>query len=161
MAKAITQIEKRVPTRAEQDAQALGEIMSAVAQHKDALLVFMDVLGEMHQSGLLAVAQGLLKNRQQVGVIGVNQLNKSGAQRIIKNGVTAMQFMAQLDPDKLKQVLGAFARGLQEARPSEKPVGLWGMVNSFREPEVNASVSMMVNFLRGVGEGLPDAHPPS
>lgn len=161
MAKATTRIEKQPIAPAELEAQSLQQIVGAVAQNKDAILSFVSIVGELHDSGVLAVVEGLLKNRQQVGVIGITQMNKSGAQRIIKNAVTAAQFMAQLDPVKLKQVLGAVAHGLEEARPSDKKVGLWGMVNTLREPEVNASVSMLVNFLRGMGEGLPDSRPTS
>ena len=158
MAKATSRIEQRQLSQAEQDAQALGEILQSVAQQKDSVIAFLDIVNEMHQAGILDVVRGVMKNRQQIGILGVHQLNKSGAQRMIKNGVTAMQFLAQLDPAQLKQVLGAVAGGLEHARPSDRPVGMWGIVNTLREPEVNASVSMVMNFLRGMGHGLPHVH---
>lgn len=157
MAKATTLIEKRELSRAEQDAQALAEIVGAVTQQRDAMLAFVDIVGTLHQAGILSLVQGILKSRHELGVMGINQLNKSGAQRIIKNGVSAMQFMAQLDPDRLKQVLGAVAHGLEQAQPSDRRIGMWGMVNTLNDPDVNTALSVMINFMRGMGEGLPHA----
>lgn len=158
MARAITRIERRVSTRAEQDLQAVGEVVGAIAQHKDALLQAIDILGEMHKAGLLDVAQGMLKNRQELAVIGINQLNKSGAQRFIKNGMGLVQFLGELDPERLKQVMGAMAHGLESAldeRQPTRPAGMWGMLKTLRDPDVNTSLGVMMNFLRGMGEGLP------
>lgn len=155
MAREITRIEKRQVTQAEKDAQALGELLGAVAKHKDALIKFADIVGEMNEAGLLDVAQGVLKNRQQIGVLGITQMNKSGAQRFIKNSMSAVQFLGQLEPEHLKEVLGAVAHGLEQARPENRNLGMWGMVSRLRDPDVNSSISVMMNFLRGMGEALP------
>lgn len=156
MAKATTTIEKRVPTQAEQEAEALQEVMSAVVKNKDALLTFLDVLGELQESGALDMAHGALKSRRQIGVIGINQLNKSGAQNMIKNGMNTMQFLAQLDPNKLQTMLGAVASGVDHAvqpdaeRPQKK-TGLFDLFKQMRDPQVTSSIGMMLNFLRGMG----------
>ncbi|TCP59305.1 uncharacterized protein YjgD (DUF1641 family) [Tumebacillus sp. BK434] len=156
MAKATTVIEKRVPTQAEQEAEAMQEVMSAVAKNKDALLTFLDVLGELQESGALDMAHGALKSRHQIGVIGIGQLNKSGAQNIIKNGMSTVQFLAQLDPNKLQTMLGAVASGVdsavtaEEQRPQKKP-GLYDLFKRMRDPQVTSALGMMLNFLRGMG----------
>lgn len=155
MAKPITHIDRPAPDPAAQEAQALVELMGAVAQHKDALIAFVDIVGELQAAGLLDLARGLLKNRKQVGVLGINQMNKSGAQRILKNGISLLQFAAELDPVRMKQLLGAVAHGVERAEPSEKKVGMWGLVQTLGDPDVSTSISVVMNFLRGMGEGLP------
>lgn len=158
MAKATWRIEKQQTSQVEQEAKALGEILGMIAKNKEAIMEFVEIVDELHKAGLLQIAQGILKNRQQIGLIGINQLNKSGAQRFIRNGMTAVEFLGKLDPDQLKQVLGAVSQGLAQAHPSERPMGMWGMLSTLRDPEVNASVSMVMNFLRGMGQGLPNVH---
>ncbi|ASS75255.1 hypothetical protein CIG75_09840 [Tumebacillus algifaecis] len=156
MAKATTQIEKRVPSQAEQEADALKEVLGAVVQHKDALLTFLDVLGELHDAGTLEMAQGALKSRHKIGVIGMNQLNKSGAQNMIKNGMSTLQFLGQLDPNKLQTLLASLAAGVEHAVPTEpepknKKTGVFDLIKGVRDPEVSSSLSMLLNFLRGMG----------
>ena len=120
-------------------------------------MMFMDILKEMHEAGFLQIAQGMLKSRHQIGVIGVTQLNKTGAQRIIKNGMGALQFLTKVDPAKLDMMLGAVASGLDQAGQTHddgRPIGMWGMVKTMRDPEVQSSLGVMMNFLRGMGDGL-------
>ncbi len=157
MAKATTQIEKRVLSQAEQDARSLSELISAVAQQKDALLVFLDIIGELHASGALEIVQGALKNRQAIGAIGLDQLNKSGAQNLIKNSMSTLQFLGKLDPVKMETMLTSVAAGVEHAvQPAdEEPkqsVGLLKLMQQLRDPEVSASLMMLMRFLRGMGE---------
>ncbi|HLO03650.1 MAG TPA: DUF1641 domain-containing protein [Symbiobacteriaceae bacterium] len=162
MATATTRIERRETTPAEQQAEALVELLGAVAQQKEALLTLFDIIGELHNAGLLQIVQGLLKGRQEIGVIGISQLNKSGAQNLIKNAMTAVQFMGSIDPAHLKEVLTAVGHGLEQMKPAEERVNLWSMVNNVRDPDVMTSLGVMMNFLRGMGEALPShrAEPP-
>lgn len=157
MAKAITHIEKRVPNAAEEQAEAIQDILNAAAQNKEALLILMDIVSQLHNAGLLEMAQGFLTNRHKVGVIGLQQLNKSGAQRIIKNGMGAVQFLTKLDPAKLDMLLGAMASGVDEASEAQaehRQLGLAGLYKTMRDPEVQTSLGVMMNFLRGMGKGL-------
>lgn len=156
MATATTRIERRQPTEAEQRAEALGEVLTAVAEQKEALLTMIDVVGELHKAGLLPIVQAMLKSRQEIGQIGLTQLNKSGAQQMIKNAMTAMQFFSSIDPNHLKQVVTAVKNGLEQMKPSEEPTNLWSMVGSVRDPDVMNSLGVMLNFLRGMGEALPN-----
>lgn len=156
MAKSLRHIEKQVPNKVEEQAQAMMQLMAAAAEQKDALLQFIEILGELQKAGLLDMAHGMLKNRHEIGVISINQMNKSGAQRFIKNGMSLVQFMGQLEPERLNRLLGAVSNGLEtaESQPANAG-GIWGMVRTFRDPEVNTSVGWMMNFLRGMGEELP------
>jgi uncharacterized protein YjgD (DUF1641 family) len=157
MAKAIEQIEKQVPNQAQEAADSVKQILDSVVQNKESILIFLDMLNEMHEAGFLEAAQSMLKSRHKIGVIGINQLNKSGAQRIIKNGMGAVQFLTKVDPAKLDMMLGAVASGLDQAgqTPDDgRPMGMWGMVKTMRDPEVQSSLGVMMNFLRGMGDGL-------
>lgn len=158
MAKAITQIERRIPNPAEQQAQALDEVMEKLVQHKEAVVTFLDVLGAAHEAGLLDLAKGALENRTDIGRIGIHQLNKPGARRLVRNGMSALTFLTKLDPEMTETTLHAVAHGVEQAgraKQTPKQAGLWGAVKSMRDPEVNASVAFLMNLLRGMGEKLP------
>jgi uncharacterized protein YjgD (DUF1641 family) len=158
VANAITHIEKGIPDAAQEEDQAAERLMKAAVQHSDALTAFMGLLDEMHKLGVLDAAHAMLQNKQQIAVIGLNQLNKPGAHRIIKNAMGAVGFLSRLDPAKLQRMLNGVAEGVDKAGGEEKggskPAGLFGMLKSFREPEVLAAFGVLINFLRGMGKGL-------
>jgi uncharacterized protein YjgD (DUF1641 family) len=161
VAKPITNIEKTIPNKIEEEAQALEQLLKAVANQHQPMLKFLDILNELDRLGLLDAARGMLKNSHQIAYIGMNQMNKPGAHRIIKNGMGAITFLSMVDPDKLQTLLNGVASGIDHAvddTPGKKQGGLWGMLKILREPQVMSSLSMMTGFLRGLGHGLKKQH---
>lgn len=157
MAKATTHIERETPHPEVEQAQALAQLLGAVAANREALLVFLDIVQELHKLGLLEAVQALLKNSRQITHIGLQQLNKPGAQHILKNGMIAMQFLSKMEPSKLETLLNSAAAGMENASSGledGKQLGMWGLAKSIRNPEVNTSLNFMVHFLQGMGEQL-------
>ncbi|MDA8353140.1 MAG: DUF1641 domain-containing protein [Firmicutes bacterium] len=157
MAKAITQIEPPRQDPGEERALSLEQLLQTVVQHQEALSVTMDILGELHRAGILEIAQGLLKNREEVGAIAINQLNQPEAHRMIKNGMAGLQWLGRIDPDQLHSVAQAAENGMEqalEARDGHKPIGLWELARQARDPEVRTSLGMLTRFLQGMGKAV-------
>jgi uncharacterized protein YjgD (DUF1641 family) len=157
LAKAITSIESVAPAAEKELERAKEEILEAAARNKESILMLLEVVNDLKQAGLLEAAHAFLSNIHQIGVIGMGQLNKSGAQNIIKNSIGATQFLAKLEPGKLELLLGALASGTDTAmRKSEKTekVGLFGMLKAMGSPEIQTSFGFLLNFLRGVGKHM-------
>ncbi|MGZ4164132.1 MAG: DUF1641 domain-containing protein, partial [Tumebacillaceae bacterium] len=74
MAKATTRIEKSIPNPIEEQAQSLGQLLQAITANKDALLLLLDIVKELHELGLLEAMQAMLKNRHDISLIGLAQL---------------------------------------------------------------------------------------
>jgi uncharacterized protein YjgD (DUF1641 family) len=157
LAKAIIHIARHVPTAKEQLERAKEEILEAAAKNKDSILLLLDVVNGLKQAGVLEIAQAFISNSHQIGAIGMNQLNKSGAQNMIKNSIGAAQFLAKLEPGKLELLLGALASGadnaLQKSGKIEK-VGVFGMLKAMGSSDIQAAFGFILNFLRGVGKHL-------
>ncbi|MBP1153784.1 MULTISPECIES: DUF1641 domain-containing protein [unclassified Paenibacillus] len=160
MAKAITNIEKNIPNQVEEDSQAIQQLLQAAANHSVPLIKFLDILHELNRQGVLDALQGMLKNSEQIALIGIHQLNKPGAHRIIKNGMGAVQMLSQIDPAKLQTILQGVASGVEHAAQDEpaKKQGLWDILRTLRGREASASLSMMTKFLQGMGKGLNKSH---
>lgn len=162
MAKATTQIVKET-SRAEADqAKAQQEIMQALTEQKEAVLQLLQLVRDLKESGMLEMAHAFMSNRHQIGVIGINQLNKSGAQNLIKNGMGAVQFLGQLEPERLEFMLGALASGVEHAaqkRNRRERIGLWRMLGAFKETEIRQSLGFMLNLLRGMGRFIQKTTP--
>ncbi|MGZ4111299.1 MAG: DUF1641 domain-containing protein [Tumebacillaceae bacterium] len=161
MAKATTRIEKSIPNPIEEQAQSLGQLLQAITANKDALLLLLDIVKELHELGLLEAMQAMLKNRHDISLIGLAQLNKPGAARILKNGMNALQFLSSIDPAELEPLLKGVAGGVKyaaEADTSGQQMGLFGMVKTMRDPEVMASMQVLFHFLRGMGHEVQQSH---
>jgi uncharacterized protein YjgD (DUF1641 family) len=157
LAKAIIHIARHVPTAEEQLERAKEEILEAAAKNKDSILLLLDVVNDLKQAGVLEIAQAFISNSHQIGAIGMNQLNKSGAQNMIKNSIGAAQFLAKLEPGKLELLLGALASGADNAlRKSGKieKVGVFGMLKAMGSSDIQAAFGFLLNFLRGVGKHM-------
>jgi uncharacterized protein YjgD (DUF1641 family) len=157
LAKAIIHIARHVPTAEEQLERAKEEILEAAVKNKDSILLLLDVVNGLKQAGVLEIAQAFISNSHQIGAIGMNQLNKSGAQNMIKNSIGAAQFLAKLEPGKLELLLGALASGADNAlRKSGKveKVGVFGMLKAMGSSDIQAAFGFLLNFLRGVGKHL-------
>jgi uncharacterized protein YjgD (DUF1641 family) len=157
LAKAITHISRRVPAAEEKLERAKEEILEAAAENKESILLLLDVVNDLKQSGVLEMAHAFISNRDQIGVIGMNQLNKSGAQNLIKNSIGAAQFLAKLEPGQLELLLGALASGadnaLRKSGKTEK-VGVFGMLKAMGSSDIQAAFGFLLNFLRGVGKHM-------
>ncbi|KIL37573.1 hypothetical protein SD71_02890 [Cohnella kolymensis] len=159
MARPISEIEFTAHDPAVLEAQALGEILSAVAQHKKPLIQFMDIVHELHKFGILDALEALLKNRHQVGVIGIAQLNDSGMQHILKNVILATQFLGKVEPTSLDNMLKGVLSGMeraggQVADSNNKPVGMFGMIRAMGDEDVRSALGFMLNFLTGMGSQI-------
>jgi uncharacterized protein YjgD (DUF1641 family) len=157
LSKAITHIANHVPTAEEQLEQAKEEILEAAAKNKESILLLLDVVNDLKQAGVLEMAHAFISNRQQIGVIGINQMNKSGAQNLIKNSIGAAQFLAKLEPGKLELLLGALASGADNAlRKSGKieKVGVFGMLKAMGSSDIQAALGFLLNFLGGFGKHM-------
>lgn len=158
MGKAITNIEKFIPNKEDEKQQSIQEILDVVSQNRDALITFMDILKELQEFGVLDIIHGALKNRKEISVIAVSQVNQPGMHHIMKNGMSALQFLAGLDPEKMQNILKAVEHGVDRLADTEnnKPIGIMGMGKAMFDPNVSLALGSMMNFMRGMGEGMKE-----
>ncbi|MCK6258981.1 DUF1641 domain-containing protein [Fictibacillus sp. KIGAM418] len=159
MAKAIKQIKKQIHTREEVQEEAVSGIVNELANNSEAILTMIGIVKNLHEMGALDTLSALIEKRNDVGVIAVQQLNKPEMHKTIKNGINAFNFLGTLNPDQLKTMLSGLSKGLERAAESvekqEKP-SLWELGKRMRNPETRATMSMMTEFLQGMGEGISD-----
>ncbi|MFC3884482.1 DUF1641 domain-containing protein [Bacillus songklensis] len=152
MAKAITNIEKYIPSKAQQEADSIEEILKVLSDNKESVTAFLEIVKEVHESGIFDIIQGLLKNKSEVAKVGLEFVNVAGIPSMAKNGIVAMQFLSKLDPLKVHMLLEGLNKGLERVSvEDENHTSMWGMVKALREPEINSSITVLLNFLRGMG----------
>ncbi|WP_082234570.1 DUF1641 domain-containing protein [Halobacillus massiliensis] len=157
MAKAIKQIDKTFVTPEKKQQEDLNLILNQLAQNKESILLMVEIIEELRKFGLLDIAKGMLKTRHELGILAMEELDKPTVHDLVKSGIGAFNFITKVDPKQLDRILNGASEGLKgmtENLPEDEKLGMWGLVKSMRDPEVNRSLTAMVHFLKGMGHGL-------
>ena len=158
MAKAIRSIEKKPTDGLEQQAEAVQEVLQAVTESKEALVVFLDILKEAHKAGVLDIIQGVLKAREDIGFIAFEQLNQPTMHHTIKNLVGIVEFLGKMEPNQLNRILNGIANGMEKMMDAKEEgksqQGVWGLTKNLRDPDVNSTLYTAMEFMKGMGEVL-------
>lgn len=164
MAKAIRSIEKKMSIDPiEQQTEALQDVLQAVTDSKEAIVVFLDILKEAHQAGILNIVQGVLKARHEVGYLAIQQLNQTTMHHTIRNLMGVAEFLGKIEPDQLNRMLNGVANGLEKTtdlHETGKSPGIWGLTKELRDPDVNSTLTTAIEFMKGMGEVLRKDSPP-
>lgn len=157
MARAIRQINYHDPDPAAEQAQAISDIVKALSDNRDAIVLSLEILKNLHEMGLLSAVHGLLENRTDVGAIAFQQVNQPGIQNGIKNTMNVVKFLGSLNPEQMEAIFKGLNRGFEIATDRlerGKNPSLWELGTSMRKPDVKASLSTMVEILQGLGEAF-------
>jgi uncharacterized protein YjgD (DUF1641 family) len=155
MAKSIRTIERKIPIKEEVQAESVQEILEVLSDNRESIVSFLGILKEVHEAGVLDIGHGILQNRRSLEKIGLEFINVALIPGMLKNIILFTQFLGRLDPKQTEKLIGGLGNGLNQAmQQQEKPTSMWGLFGQLRDPNVTASVSMALHFLRGMGEEL-------
>ncbi|PLR95135.1 DUF1641 domain-containing protein [Bacillus sp. T33-2] len=155
MAKAIKKIERIVVSEEEKRKRDLDEIETALLGNKDAILESLKVIGHMHDRGVLALLNGLFGQGDKVLDLLVKKMDTPETANMLKNllllvGVLGTLNVRQLEPILLKINTG-IAR-VAEYKDTDDETGYFDIVRSVKDPEINRAITLLLTFLKGMGE---------
>ncbi|MBT2656084.1 DUF1641 domain-containing protein [Bacillus sp. ISL-18] len=154
MAKAIKQIERIEITEEERRKQDLQEIENSLLKNKDALLDTLDLLKHMHARGVIPLLSGLFAEGDKVLQILIKKADTKETANTLKNlllmvGVLGTINVKQLEPILLK--LNAGIARVSESKDDDDTIGYFDIVRSLKDPEINRSIALFFEFLKGMG----------
>jgi uncharacterized protein YjgD (DUF1641 family) len=155
MAKPIRQINKAVPDPVEEQAQAITDIVKSLSENRDAILTTLGILRNLQDMGVLNALHGLLEQRNEIGSLAIQQINQPAMHNTIKNAINVFKFIGSVKPEQLQAIIQGVSQGFErsiETLQKGESLSLWKLGNSFRDPDVKASLTTMVEFLHGMGE---------
>lgn len=155
MAKPISAIERLVVSDETKREQDLKEIEASLANHKEAVLEAIDLLGNLHDRGILSLLNGLFSQGDEVLRIMVQEVNQPNNSRVLGNLLGLTGILGSIDIDRLKILTEKANNGLKEATETdavEEPGNVFELLKVLKDPEVNRSIGMLVQFLKGMGK---------
>ena len=159
MAKPIHLIKRTELTEEQKKEQSLESLLSEVAENKDSLVETLDLLQELHNSGILEVINSLVKTKEEVAKIAVGQMTREPVTNMINNAMAAGGVLTQMDPEMTKKLMGSVAKGLERAEQglqSNSETRLLDIMKALKDPDMNRAITFGLNLLKGIGEELKD-----
>ncbi|WLV24410.1 DUF1641 domain-containing protein [Aciduricibacillus chroicocephali] len=160
MAKPITNIEADPNVQQEEVIQDLEMLIQQVAENRKAIQESLAILTELQEVGILDALKAILSKRNEIGSIAMGQVNQPGAHHFIKNGLSILALLASIEPNQLQPIFGGLAGGLERATEQQgkkESGGVWGFYKAMKDPNVNASIQMLIRFLEGMGKHLNES----
>lgn len=159
MAKPITSIHKYEPTKEESQQQKLEELQALLAEQEEAMNKILEITGELNNAGVLDAVQAMVKAKDDIAGIAVNQLSGDPAKNMIKNVLNASGILASIDPEVSGKLAESMKSGLQEAQLSSgnsQQIGLFDLMKSLKDPDINRAINYGLHFLKGMGKSLDE-----
>ncbi|MNK34668.1 hypothetical protein D3C87_531800 [compost metagenome] len=157
MAKPISLVRKRILTDEERQEQTIQRLKQQLAESNEALEKSLSILKELHDSGFLEAAESMLKAKAKITEVALGQISRKEVTNLINNAVAATGALTNVDPAQTAKLMNGLTSGLQEANtPTERKIGMFTLMKSLRDPDVNRALAFGLSFLKGLGRGLKE-----
>ncbi|GAA0440558.1 DUF1641 domain-containing protein [Lentibacillus halophilus] len=132
----------------------LEEVATAVSNHKTSILKGIDLLEALNQSEMLDTLTALVKHREAALSNITRELNKSEYAAPVENIVKLVQIAGKMDVDEMQYLADRMNHAVKEAAASEtsEKTSYMDLLKALKDPEINRSVTMLLQFLRGMGK---------
>lgn len=159
MASPIKKVIRTELTEEQKQQQTLENLLSEVALNKDSLQETLLVLKELHESGLLEALKDLLKAKEKVAKIAVEQTLREPVTNLINNAMAAGGALTELNPEVTGKLVSGLANGIEKAEQGledNSKVKMFDLLKVLNDPDINRAIGFGLNLLKGVGEGLKE-----
>lgn len=157
MASPIRQLTKKQLSPDEIRQNKLHELESLLAEQDQALNKLLQITGDLNDAGILDAVLAMVKAKEGISEIVVHQATREPVTNLINNMMSAAGALTAIDPAMTEKLATSAANGLKEAekeRTNDKKIGVFGLMKSLRDPDINRSIKFGLNFLKGMGKSL-------
>lgn len=157
MANPITSIHIKQPTVEETQQEKLEELQSLFSENEQTLTKVMELIAELDDAGALDAAKAMLLAKDDIAGIAVHQFSREPTLNLIQHLLGASEILSTVDPDVTGKMVKSVKSGIDEAElslESDHSVGLFSLMKSLSDPDINRAIKFGLNFLKGMGKSL-------
>lgn len=153
MSNPITNIKRMEISEETTNERNLDEVSRAVSENKEAILKGIDLLATLNNSGTLDTANALVKHKEDALENVMGELNKPQYSGTLENLSKLFLFIGDLKVDEIQYFADRLNTGMEVASTSEDSdkTSYMDLLKALKDPEINRSVTMLLQFLRGMG----------
>ncbi|GLB59490.1 DUF1641 domain-containing protein [Cytobacillus sp. NCCP-133] len=155
MAKAINKIKRFELSAEDKRKKDLEEVENALIDNKESILELLSIVNHMHDRGVLNLLNGLFGQGDKVMNVLVKAVDKPEATNTIKNLLLMVGTLGTINVQQLEPLLLKLNSGIArvaEYKETEDRTSYFDLVRVLKDPEVNRAVTLLITFLKGMGE---------
>lgn len=157
MAVPITSIKKKQYSPEQIQEQKLKELQALLAKQDEALEKILSITGELNDIGVLDAVAAMVKAKEQIAKIAVDQVSREPITNLINHVMNASAVMSSIDPAITSKLVESVRSGLNEAelyRDNNEKVGVIQLMTLLKDDDINRGLKFGLDFLKGMGRGL-------
>ena len=154
MSEPITNI-KRMEIPAEQTREKnLTETLDLISEHKTAIEKGINLLSTLEESGLLDTIQAFIKHKDTAIDATMEHLDTPKYTDIMENLMRLTLLTGSLNMDDIEHFAKRINEGTSEARIAQnmEKTTYTDLIKALKDPDINRSITMILEFLRGMGK---------
>jgi uncharacterized protein YjgD (DUF1641 family) len=155
----ITAIKRHEPTGEEVKEQKLDDLKTLMAEQDESLKNIMSIVSELNDNGILEAVNSMFLAKEKIAAIALGQVTREPVTNLINNLMGAAGALTSLDPDTTKKLVNGLASGIAEGNQhliANKRVGVFDLLKTLNDPDINRAVGFGLQFLKGLGKGLKE-----
>lgn len=128
--------------------------VSQLQSIESSLTTVSNILESLESSGLLRIASAFLEHYEDALKVVVDQLSKKDSANAIHNLLLGYTLLSSLDYNMLSKLTGEItetSHSLDKFK-TEPPLGLFALMRTLKDPDVNASVRAMLKILASLAD---------
>lgn len=132
-------------------------VEAAPVEHAEALLEGYELLQDLHDKGVFALARGALETGDVILNTAVETARSEAATRAMRNAILLGQMLSSINPEVLRGIVAAVGETLGSyKKPVIEPPGLLSLLGQFRHKELRRSVALINRFLESLGNQIKE-----
>ncbi|GGH86314.1 uncharacterized protein YjgD (DUF1641 family) [Pullulanibacillus pueri] len=163
MAEPITHIHKPTFTEEQVMEQKLEVLKKQFANNEDALNKILDIVGELHEIGVLEAANSALQAKEKIAKIVLEQVSREPVTHLLNTLMGATGAMMAANPNQITTLIKSAMAGVDAGSQfvqEDKRVRVRDLMKTLKDPDINRAIGFGLHFLKGMGKELQENDQP-
>ena len=154
MAKPITNIDPLPVDPVKQKEINKYELIDALLEKKESIEGLITLVDKLDERGVIEFFNGLVGKGDKVLELVMQELNKPNATDTFAHFMHIGTFVGRIDTNNLLKLSDRLNKGLEmaeNASENDEQATLADILRALKDPNVNKSITMFIEFLKGFG----------
>ncbi|MHA6260820.1 helical membrane plugin domain-containing protein [Sporosarcina sp. CAU 1771] len=157
MALPITSIRMKEQTPEEVQQVKIENLQTHLALQDEAIQKIIALTSELNNAGILDAVNAMLKAKEDIAEIAVNQASREPITNLINHVINASGLLTAINPEVSEKLSSSIQSGLHEIDlygQNGDSVGMLDLIKSINDPDINRAIKYGLHFLKGMGKEL-------
>ncbi|GGE50640.1 hypothetical protein GCM10011391_31760 [Pullulanibacillus camelliae] len=161
MAEPITHIQRPTFTDEQITEQKLEALKKQFANNEDALNKVLDIVGELHDIGVLEAADAALQAKEKIAKIVLEQVSREPVTNLLNTVMGATGAVMAADPEQMTKLIKSTMAGVDAGSQfvqEDQKIRVRDLMKTLKDPDINRAIGFGIHFLKGMGKELKESN---